>query len=320
MRPLIAPMLLLAVAAPLAGEVALLVGEPYGKFGFFNPTGHAAVYLSRVCAASPTHVRLCEPGELGVVISRYNRIDGRDWIAVPVLPYFYAVEHPDQVPDEAGAPLVARLRDRYRRAHLRQVAPDGPGGEVPPGDWIQLVGSAYDRSIHGFMLPTSPEDDERLVEWLNARPNRRRFHLLYRNCADFARRIVNFYYPKAVRRNIIADMGITTPKHAAKALVSHSRKRDLPLAQFTVPQVPGSPRSTALRGVSESLVRSKKYVVPLVILQPWVAGSAAAAYLFAGRFNPAAQPSAVCDPAAFPSCLGTPESARVTPADVVESQ
>ncbi len=313
-------MLMLAVVTPVAAEVALLVGEPYGKFGFFNPTGHAAVYLSRVCAASPTYLRMCEPGELGVVISRYNRIGGYDWIAVPVLPYLYAVERPGDVPDVADAAAIARLRDRYRRAHLRLVAPDGPEGEMPSGDWIQLAGSAYDRNIHGFMLPTSPEDDARLVRHLNAKVNQRRFQLFYRNCADFARSIVNFYYPKAVRRNIVADLGITTPKHSAKAMVSYSRRREVQLAQFVVPQVPGAPRSTALRGVSESLVRSKKYVVPLAILQPWVAGSAAAAYLFAGRFNPAGRSPAVCDPGAFPACLAEPKSAPHAPADSPDSQ
>ncbi|MGQ9635465.1 MAG: hypothetical protein ACUVXB_14615 [Bryobacteraceae bacterium] len=37
--------LLVAGALRSAAAVALLVGEPYGKFGFFNPTGHAAIYL-----------------------------------------------------------------------------------------------------------------------------------------------------------------------------------------------------------------------------------------------------------------------------------
>lgn len=301
---LLAPLLVLAGVAPLSGEVALLVAEPYGKFGFFTPTGHAAVYLSRVCADSPTYLRMCEPGEFGVVISRYNRIGGYDWVAVPVLPYLYAVESPSEVPDTVEAATVARLRDRYRRAFLHTVAPDGPEGRMPRGDWVQLVGAAYDRSIHGFMLPTSREDDQRLVLHLNAHPNRRRFNLFFRNCADFARGIVNFYYPGAVRRNIIADLGITTPKNSAKALVSYARRRPgLRSSQFIVPQVPGARRSTAVRGVSESLIRSKKYVVPLAILQPWVAGSAAAAYLFSGRFNPAAQSPTVCEPGGLPSCI-----------------
>src|ERR1700677_1687324 len=57
-------------------DAALLMEEPYGEFGFFNPTGHSAVYLNHVRAESPVKLRTCRPGEYGVVISRYHRIDG----------------------------------------------------------------------------------------------------------------------------------------------------------------------------------------------------------------------------------------------------
>ncbi len=72
--------------------------EPYGAFGRVNPTGHAAVYLSQVCAESPTKLRLCEAGENGVVISRYHRVGGYDWIAIPLIPYLYAVDEPQDAP------------------------------------------------------------------------------------------------------------------------------------------------------------------------------------------------------------------------------
>lgn len=294
----------LALHAPLRAEVTLLIGEPFGAFGAFNPTGHAAVYLSRVCAESPVKLRMCQPGESGVVISRYNRVAGFDWLAVPLLPYLYAVENPGEVPDWVDARTVAKLRDGYRRLHLRQIAPDREDEEIPRGDWIQLVGSAYDRSLHGFTLPTTPEEDERLVAYLNQRPNERRFNLFYRNCADFAQEIINFYYPRAVRRSFVADLAISTPKHAAKALVRYTRSRpELSYSQFMIPQIPGRRPSTNLRGVNESLIRSKKYAAPLIILQPWVAATAATAYLVSGRFNPAAGPQAVCEPAALETCM-----------------
>jgi hypothetical protein len=85
------PVLMFAVslvgAAPCFGSVALLLEEPYGEFGSFNPTGHVAVYLNHICAASPIELRVCEKGEAGVVISRYHRIDRDDWIAIPLIPY-----------------------------------------------------------------------------------------------------------------------------------------------------------------------------------------------------------------------------------------
>jgi hypothetical protein len=295
--------LVVAGAAPLSAGVALLVSEPFGSFGFFTPTGHASIYLSGVCVETPTRLRLCQPGESGVVISRYNRIAGRDWIAVPLLPYFYAVERPEDVPASAEAAVVARLRDAYRRAHLRELAPDGPEGETPKGDWIQLVGAAYDRSIYGFALETTPEDDERLIRHLNSQRNQRRFNLFYRNCADFARSTINFYYPRALRRSVVADAGISTPKQSAKALVKYCRRRpDVRLSHFVIPQIPGIRRSTKIRGVNESLIRSKKYIVPLAFLQPWVAATAGAAYVISGRFNPAREPQVVCEPGTLPAC------------------
>ncbi len=297
-------LLLLAGAPQVSAGVALLVGEPFGKFAFFTPTGHASIYLSRVCAESPTRLRLCKPGETGVVISRYNRVAGYDWIAIPLVPYLYAVNRPEDVPAFTDEATVSLLRDRYRRAHLRKLAPDRPDGKTPKGDWIQLVGAAYQRSLYGFAFETTREDDERLILFLNSQRNQKRFHLLYRNCADFARSVINFYHPRALRRNYIADMGISTPKHSAKALVRHFRRHeDLALSYFLVPQIPGGRNSTKARGVSEFLVRSKKYVAPLLLVEPWVAAAAGAAYLASGRFNPDQLPQSICVPSDLTACM-----------------
>ena len=55
--------LLAAVATHAHASAALLMEEPYGDFGAMNPTGHAAIYLNHICAASPTRLRACHPGE-----------------------------------------------------------------------------------------------------------------------------------------------------------------------------------------------------------------------------------------------------------------
>ena len=65
-------------------------------------------------------------------------------------------------------------------------------GSMPPGDWTQLVGEAYDRTIYTFGIQTTQEQDDELIQTFNSRPNRNRFHLLFRNCADFARQVINF--------------------------------------------------------------------------------------------------------------------------------
>lgn len=231
-------------------------------------------------------LRLCQPGELGVVISRYHRVDGYDWIAMPLVPYLYAVEDVKDIPKTANRSLEAELRDTYRREHLKNLVPDGPDGVTPKGEWIQLVGSSYDRRIYGFSIPTSVEQDAQLIRDFNGRENQAHFNLLFHNCADFSRSIINTYYlPHAVRRNWIADVGITTPKQLVRSLERTSRERKVPLQVFVIPQVSGSiPRSIRVDGVLEAFLK-RKYVLPVAVLHPIVAGSLAVVYLGGGRFN-----------------------------------
>jgi hypothetical protein len=270
------------------GDAALLLEEPYGMFGAMNPTGHAAVYLNDVCEVSPTRLRLCRPGETGVVISRYHRIDGYDWLAIPLIPYLYAVDDPAEIPAHASRGLEMRLRNRYREQHLEALVPDEAGQEIPGGDWIQLVGASYDRRIWGFEVRTTRAQDEAFIRRFNRRKNISHFNLFFRNCANFSQKVVNFYYPHAIRRNWIADLGLMTPKQAAKSLVHYSRRHPKTrLRTFVIPQVPGTiRRSRPVDGVVQSLVASKKYVLPLVVWNPYVAGGLVMAYLGDGRFHP----------------------------------
>ena len=181
--------------------------EPYGLFGAINPTGHASVYLSRVCAETPVVLRRCDPGEFGIVISRYRKVSGYDWIAIPLIPYLYAVEDFASIPAEANAETVAYLRDEYRRKHLLDVVPDRPGGQTPKGSWTELIGAAYNRKIYGFQIETTEAQDQYLISVLNSRKNKRHFNLFFNNCADFSRGILNLYYAGAIRRNYIGDAG-----------------------------------------------------------------------------------------------------------------
>ena len=148
-------------------SATILLEEPYGKLGFFTPTGHVAVYLSGVCADSPLVLRACAAGETGIVLSRYDGINGYDWAAIPLIPYLYAVERPEDVPLFADAKMVASLRDHYRRGHLREIAPDTADGAIPGGNWYELVGSAYDRTSYGFEIETSPKQDAALIRAFN---------------------------------------------------------------------------------------------------------------------------------------------------------
>ena len=291
-RSLVFVVLLLCLLASRAyADAALLLAEPYDRPGGFNPVahaGHAGVYLTRVCAATSTVLRRCRPGEAGVVISRYDRVGPVDWVAIPLIPYLYAVERAADAPTFATPDVVLKLRDDYRRAHLRDIAPDAPPDEPLSVRWTQLVGAVYDRQLIAFSVKTTPEQDEALIAELNGGENRRRFNVFVRNCADFARDLMNWYYPGAMRSSFIADLGFTTPKQIAKVLVRHGTRRpDAGLAAYVIPQIPGNrPDSRRARGVFESLLKTKKYSVPLAIVQSWVPVALAAGYVANGRFNP----------------------------------
>jgi hypothetical protein len=281
----------LAYASLAGASATLLLEEPYGKLGFFAATGHAAVYLSGVCAETPLLLRPCAPGETGVVLSRYDGVGGYDWIAIRLIPYLYAVERPEDVPLFADAKMVAFLRDRYRRKYLEEVAPDTKNGEAPGGNWYELVGSSYDRTIYGLEIETTPQQDQALIRKLNSLPNQSHFRTVSNNCADFAKDIINFYYPKTLHRSVIADVGIATPKQMAKMLVRFNQRHpEIAYSRLVIAQVPGSlPRSFAAHGVVESFFKSKKYIVPSAVVSPIFAGCVFAVFVGTGtsRFAPA---------------------------------
>jgi hypothetical protein len=215
-----------------------------------------------------------------VIISRYAGVGGYDWLAIPVVPYLYAVDDIKNVPAQADPATVAALRDEYHREHLDNIR---------ARNWEQLVGAAYDRRIFAFEFAATEAQDDALIAKLNSAPNVSHFSLLFHNCADFARSIINFYHPGAVRRSITADSGITTPKQIAKSLV-HFQKRtnELEERDFMIPQVSGAlPRSRPIHGVLESILKTKKYLLPIAVLHPAIAASLAASYITGGRFNPA---------------------------------
>ena len=276
----------LAATRSARGNVALLVEEPYGLFGSVNPTGHSAIYLDRVCAASPTVLRRCGPDEAGVVISRYSGIRRFDWVAIPLLPYLYAIERVEDVPEWAAKTDVTRMRDQYAEAHLEDLTSTTEGDDSKKV-WPQLLGVAYTRKIYSFEVQTDEQQDDNLIAEFNNRGNDSHFNLFTKNCADFSRTVLNFYFPGSVHRSLTADLAITTPKQIAKAFAGYARHHEaLEFRKFVIPQVPGDTRRSHMpRGVLESLVKTKGYVVPIALLQPYVMAGIAVIYLINGRFD-----------------------------------
>jgi hypothetical protein len=286
----IIPFIFIALASmcnlPCRAQAALFMEEPYGFFGTLNPTGHTAIYFEQVCAETPVKLRRCQPGELGAVIARYQGIGGYDWVAIPLIPYLYSVEDASEVPARVDRETVARLRDRYHETHLQSLGGHLPAGSFLHGGWTQLVGVAYERRIFAFRFSTTPAQDDALIERMNTTPNRSHFNLLFSNCADFARVILNTYYPRTFRRSLFPDAGMTTPKQIAHKLVKHARKlSEAQLAVFEISQVPGYRRqSHSNKSIAESLITTG-YAVPIALLNPYVAGGLLVDYLVRGHFH-----------------------------------
>ena len=284
---LLALALLALCSAHSHAQAALLLEEPYGFFGTLNPTGHTAIYFERVCAETPVRLRRCEPGELGAVIARYQGISGYDWVAIPLLPYLYSVETASEVPARVDRETVTRMRERYHEAHLLALGENLTAGSLVHGGWSQLVGVAYERRIYAFRFETSAEQDNAFIARMNARENRTHFELFYSNCADFARQILNIYFPRSFRRSIFPDAGMTSPKQITYKLVRYERKHpEMQLKIFEIPQVPGYRRlSHSNKSIAESLTTTA-YAIPIALVNPYIAGGLFVDYLVRGRFHP----------------------------------
>ena len=278
---------LLATICPICrAQAALLMEEPYGFFGAVNPTGHTAVYFERVCAETPIKLRRCHPGELGAVISRYQGLSGYDWIAIPLIPYLYSVEKSADVPTHVDRKTVDRLRNHYHESHLLSLGENLQRGNLVHGGWTELVGVAYERRIYAFRFATSEEQDNALIVRMNDLENRSHFQLIFNNCADFARVILNSYFPRTFRRSFFPDAGMTTPKQIAYKLVRYGRKHaDADVKVFEIPQIPGYRRmSRSNKSIAESLVTTG-YAIPLVAVNPYLAGGLFVDYLVRGRYH-----------------------------------
>jgi hypothetical protein len=286
-------LLLFLVLIPVSAraDVSLFLGEAIGYAGEWSGSGHTAIYFSNICSDGPVKLRLCRAGEQGVVIGSYPNFGEHvdyHWIAVPVIPYLYGVESERDIPLYANGEVRTLLKETYRKKYLRSIIPDTTDGSIPKGNWSPMIGSVLNRDVYSLNVKTTPREDARLVAQFNELPNKGDFRTLYNNCADFARIVLNRYFPGATHRDVINDFTMsTTPKAVAKSLTGYATKRPDRLFNITkYPQVSGTIwRSFDVRNLTEIGFRSRKYYVPSLIFNPFVAAVFAGTYLTTGRFS-----------------------------------
>jgi hypothetical protein len=277
---------LVFLSAHCHAQAALLMEEPYGFFGTVNPTGHTAIYFARICAETPTRLRRCEPGEMGAVISRYSDVNDYDWVAIPLIPYLYSVEDIAAVPAQVDRATVNRLRDQYHEAHLLDLGEHVQKGGFWHGGWTELIGVSYERRLYALRFDTTEAQDDAFIERMNDGTNRSNFQLLFNNCSDFSRVVLNQYFPKTFRRSIFPDAGMTTPKQIAYKLEHYAHRHpEIHLEIFEIPQIPGYRHmSRSNKSISESLITTA-YAVPIAILNPYLAGGLFVDYVVRGRYH-----------------------------------
>ena len=272
----------------------LLNAKPNGKWKFaasITGEGHSAVYLSRVCAATAVTLRMCSPGEAGAVIQNYEDYkedQPYEWNAVPLNIYLYGVEDEQQRPLYASPEIRTALQDLYRETRLRDICTTPTCISDPGANWRDSVAAAFVREIYIFEVRTTVEQDERFVREFNARANVNHYSGFTRNCADFAKLVVNTYFPHSAHRDFLNDFGMTGPKAIARSFSHYSEKR--PEMEFRVDrieQLPGTyERSTDTREGTEQTFRAKKWLLPMMVFTYHVEPILAASYLLTGRFSP----------------------------------
>ena len=140
-------------------------------------------------------------------------------------------------------------------------------GNLLHGGWTELVGAAYERRIHAFRFETTQEQDDALMAKLNDGPNRSHFEMLYNNCAEFARAVLNTYIPHTFRCSRSPDAGITTPKRIASTLETLLQKTSGDAGSvFEIPLIPGYRHlRRSNNGVAEAFLTTG-YAVPLALI------------------------------------------------------
>jgi hypothetical protein len=253
--------------------------------------GHSSVYFSRICPASPVELRLCSSEEEGSVISSYSNFgqdENFEWNIVPLSVYLYGVEDFEDRPLFGSAKIKNLMEENYRTTSLIPYCVAPACTTNHKGQWRAMVGAALNRTVYIFAVATTVEQDREFIAQFNARPNENRFNGITRNCADFARDVINTYFPKAIRSNYLNDFGMTSPKGISRSFVRYAREN--PDFQFRVlhfPQLPGTiKRSSAARAGTEQLFRSKKLLVPMLAIQAPATAASALTYFLTGRFNP----------------------------------
>jgi hypothetical protein len=288
---LVLTLLVMRVLPAARADVGIVLADPtHVGASVWTHAGHTSVYLSGVCAETPVKLRLCRPGEQGSILTAYPDFDERapyEWNVVPLSLYLYGSMNAHARPLYASPALKSAQESMAAEKFLKQVC-KGACPQLSHAYWRDLVDATTSRDIYVFAVHTTREQDTAFVREVNARPNRNRYRMMTYNCADFARDMVNLYFPHAVHRDVLNDLGMMGPKSAARSF-THYAQRHPALGMYVLHfiQQPGvAQRCGTARVGTEVAFHQPKYLVPAALIGDHeVAGSFFVAYFLTGRFG-----------------------------------
>jgi len=214
-----------------------------------------------------------------------------EWNIVPLNIYLYGVEDPQNRPIFGSNKIKHLLEERYREKYLSEYCASAACQTSGKAEWREMVGATLIRGVYIFAVDTSVEQDRAIIVAFNKSVNKSHFNGATHNCADFARSVINTYFPHAVSRDYLNDFGMTSPKAVARTFTRYALHH--PESNFRVmhfAQAPGTiKRSSDVRAGTEQLIRSKKLLIPMILFADHALPVVAASYIFTGRFNPEGQ-------------------------------
>jgi hypothetical protein len=272
-------------------DLGVMIADPTNMgSSAFTHAGHALVYMSAVCAETPVRARLCDTGEQGSVVTafpNFKELQPYRWNMIPLSLYLEGSMTPGERLLYGSHAVGDALEERTRTEYLGGVC----GAACPMEShsyWRDGVATTIDRDVFVYAVKTTREQDEAVVKWLNAEPNVNHYNGMTNNCAVFTRALMNLVFPHSVHRDFLNDLGMMSPKSAARSFSHWSQRRpELGFYSMHFPQKPGSlPRSGTASSGTETAIHIKKYLIAAALIGDHeVAGSFFVAYFFTGRFS-----------------------------------
>lgn len=277
--------------ATAKADVGIFLSDPTGKGASrFTAAGHASIYLSNICPASPIRLRICQPGESGSVLSNYARL-GEDkpyeWNIVSISIFLYGFEDHAERPFVASLSLKRILEERYRQTHLKELCSNLPCSADLAANWRDMVGTTFVRGLYLIAVKTTPQQDQEFVRVWNAQENANHYNGFTNNCANFVRRALSVYFPNSTSAAYLNDFGMASPKSVAHSFAKYAKRHpELGFYVTRFAQIPSERKTTGVARVgTEAVFHQKKWMLPLLWFGGYELPVMGTAYLLTGRYN-----------------------------------